>query len=141
MGSIGPGLGSRDEVCRGRGRFIGVGRRGEPRVGEGAGGGEGPCLHGCPRPAPLACVRYGGLGGGDGDLLWGSRGPKRDDLGARVLRGEIEGVTWRSRGERGSFSDVGFLQPSGSGEQPRCECVALRFQRIVLAFCPVNLKP
>lgn len=36
-----------------------------------SGAGEGPCLHGCPRPAPLACVRYGGAGPGGTEISSG----------------------------------------------------------------------
>lgn len=35
------------------------GARESPGWGRVPGGGEGPCLHRCPRPAPQACVRWG----------------------------------------------------------------------------------
>lgn len=68
VGSLGPGLGSGEFVCRGRGAFIGVGSRGEPRVGEGARGWGGPL------PAPVPPARPSGmceLGVGEGKLLFG----------------------------------------------------------------------
>lgn len=53
------------------------------------GGGEGPCLHGCPPVRPFGMCEMGV--GGRRTLLGESRGPNQDDFGAK---GKTEGIWW-----------------------------------------------
>lgn len=95
VGSIGPGLGSGASVRGGRGSFIGIERLGEPRVGEGARGSGGPLPASAPLTRPQACVRWGR---GRKNLLLGSRGLVKDDLGAGGFGDRHGAVMWGSGG-------------------------------------------
>lgn len=76
-------------MCRGRGRFIGVGRRESPGWGRVPGGWGGPLPARVPPGPPLGTCEMGV--GGRRTLLGESRGPNQDDFGAK---GKTEGIWW-----------------------------------------------
>lgn len=77
-----------------------------PGWGRVSGGGEGPRLPRCPRPAPGACMRWGRR---KENSFLGSRGPDKDDLEARYC-GERPREFSGGLGREGrSLSNAGFL--------------------------------